>query len=198
MPQGSDSNDRGKKAEHLGFREKRLYVDSRNSEYVDVGPEEARKIRDLLESQEHVASDDVLTMFASSDKIQGANCHKTALYLTGRFTKEQLFAHDNDDPQTAGHEYVEEHSNLFPNLESARSALGRAKFPFRLSFFKEKNGQPFAYHSITILGTSNCDTLVGFEKEGPYADNPFKYIDVVRTMSNYLSRGYSLGIEKKD
>jgi hypothetical protein len=183
-----------------GFSEqmtlRRLYVNSNKSEYLEVDSEIGSKIDELLRSQEDViAGENIEALFSASDKIAGANCHKTALFLTGRYSKEELFAPHNDNPQTAGHDYVEAHSTLYPELEGFQAALASRKFPFRISFFKPKDGKNFAYHSITVLGLTNKNTIVGFEKEGPYADTPFKYINANDTITAYLMRGYTAGLE---
>lgn len=171
----------------------RLFVNEARSEYVDVDPATAEKVEHLLEHN-LTDIDDLEAMFAQGDKIQGANCHKTALYLTGDYSEAQLLASDNDSPETAGHSYIEEHSHIFSDTKQFEDALRRHAFPFRISFFKDKDGKPFAYHSITVIGVSSKGRLVAFEKEGPYADNPFRYTDASSTLSAYLLRGHSVGI----
>lgn len=173
----------------------RLSVNERGDEFVEVEKPIADKIRKLLESQHALASHDVEAFFAAADNIQGANCHKTALYLTGEYTESQLFAEDNDNPETAGHFFVEAHTEVFDSLEEAQTQLQNLHFPFRVSFFKPKDGIDFAYHSITLLGNSNKDRLIGFEKEGPYADNRFRYINALSTIVRYASEGYRIGLE---
>lgn len=180
---------------------KRLFVDADRTEYVDVDPVIGAKVEELLESQEDVVrNDDIAALLETSHEIAGANCHKTALYLTGKYSKEQLFSPDNDNPVTAGHEYVEEHSNLYPNLDAfsaeLRAVVEQGKFPIRVSFFKEKDGKPFAFHSITILAKSNKGTLVAFEKGGPYADTPFRYRNATRAIVRHRDLGYTLALEK--
>jgi hypothetical protein len=175
----------------------RLYVDAKKSEYINVDTALAAKVNDLLDSQTAVVSgDDVEDLLSTSDKIAGANCHKTSLYLTGIISKEELFAPGNDDPVTAGHEHVESHSTLYPRSETLEVSLGRKKFPFRVSFFKKRNGKDFAYHSITVLGLTNKGRVVAFEKEGPYADTPFRYVDGIRAIAGHITTGYTPGLEK--
>lgn len=175
---------------------KRLFVNPDKTEYAEVGPDISRKITDLLKSQEDILSHDLEALLGAADKIQGANCHKTALFLTGKYSQEQLFAHDNDDPETAGHEFIEAHSTLYKDPGELQRMLKSRKFPFRISFFKPKDGKDFAYHSLTVLGLTNAGRLVGFEKGGPYSDNVFKYIDAMREVSSYLMHGYAMGLEK--
>lgn len=179
-------------------REKKVFVDAGKREYIVIDPHMAHKIEELLHHQAAVISgDDVEQLFAASDHIAGGNCHKTSLYLTDKYTEEQLFAPDNDHPTTAGHEYVEEHSKVFADTEAFERALIEREFPFRISFFKQqKDGTYFAYHSITVLGISNKERLVGFEKEGPYADTPFRYIEVNSTIGQFLAAGYVAGLEE--
>lgn len=171
----------------------RLFVNEARDEYIDVDRATAQKVEFLLEHN-LTGVDDLEALFAQGDKIQGANCHKTALYLTGEYSEEQLLASDNDSPETAGHSYIEGHSNIFSDTKQFEDALRRHAFPFRISFFKDKDGKPFAYHSITVVGVSSKGRLVAFEKEGPYADNPFRYTDASSTLSAYLLRGHSVGI----
>jgi hypothetical protein len=177
---------------------KRLFVDADRTEYVDVDPIIGAKAEELLESQEDVVSnDDIAALLETSHEIAGANCHKTALYLTGKYSKEQLFSPDNDNPVTAGHEYIEENSNLFSDFESFAAALqAKKEFPIRISFFKDKDGKPFAFHSITILGKSNKGTLVAFEKGGPYADTPFRYRDATKAILRHQELKYTPALEK--
>lgn len=182
-------------AEKLQF--KRLFVDADRTEYVDVDPVIGAKAEELLESQEDVVSnDDIAALLETSHEIAGANCHKTALYLTGKYSKEQLFSPDNDNPVTAGHEYIEEHSNVYVDFEKFQSALKDKEFPIRVSFFKDRDGKPFAYHSITILGVTNKGTLVAFEKEGPYADTPFRYRNAMKAIAGHVATGYTAALEK--
>jgi hypothetical protein len=173
----------------------RLPINERGDEFIEVEKPLANKINKLLESQQALASHDVEAFFEAADNIQGANCHKTALYLTGEYTESQLFAKDNDNPETAGHFFVEAHTEVFDSLEEAQTHLQNLHFPFRISFFKPKDGIDFAYHSITLLGTSNKDRLIGFEKEGPYADNRFRYINALSTIVRYAGEGYRIGLE---
>jgi len=181
-------------AEDIDFED--LYVDSKHSEYVVVNTETKAQILELLDSQKDVIkNDDIEALFLASEKVAGANCHKTSLFLTNKYSKEQLFSPDNDHPSTAGHEYVESHSKLYPTFSDLSSLVASKIPPFRISFFKDENGKPLADHSITILGNSNKGTLIGFEKKGPYADTLFKYIDATKVIKRYLARGYILGVE---
>jgi hypothetical protein len=173
----------------------RLYVDSKKKEHVEVKGETAEKIQELLQSQEDIASDDIEALLTASDTIAGANCHKTALFLSGDYSKEQLFAPDNDQPETAGHQDIESNSILYPDIEEFQEALAKRTFPYRVSFFKPKDGKPFAYHSITVLGVTNKDVVVAFEKAGPYADTPFRYVNGMDTIMVYLSDGYTPALE---
>lgn len=175
----------------------RIYVDAGKSEYLDADAKITAKIEDLLATQEGIASgNDVEALFAASDAVAGANCHKTALYLTGKYTREQLFEPYNDDPKTAGHEFIEQNSALYGDPEALQAALRNREFPFRVSFFKPKDGKEFAYHSITVLGLSNKGTLVAFEKKGPYADTPFRYVNALNVIMSYLAENYVVGLEK--
>lgn len=173
----------------------RLSIDEKGEEFLDLDIATAQKISYLLESQKDVLSDDVEELLMAGDKIQGANCHKTALFMTGKISRERLFELNNDDPVTAGHAYVEGHSNLYPDIDRFNAALSQKTFPFRVSFFKSKEGKDFAYHSITVLGMSNKKTLVGFEKEGPYADNPFRYINATEVITAHILHKYIPGLE---
>lgn len=172
-----------------------LFVDAKKTEYVRLPQQTADKIEYLLKEQEGVFSGDVYHIFAAGDKIQGANCHKTALFLTGKYSEVDLLAYDNDDPKTAGHEYVERNSMLLRDPNIIASVLEEVEVPFRISFFKEKDGKDFAFHSITVIGMSNKDRLIGFEKEGPYPETPFRYINVMSVISKYLMGGYVIGVE---
>lgn len=173
----------------------RLFVDSRGKESISVDAVTAAKVTELLESQEQVAGDDIEALLSASDEIAGANCHKTALYLTGRYTKEQLFAPDNDQPETAGHQDIEASSVLYPDLEEFQKALAEREFPYRISFFQDKDGKPFAYHSITMLGVTAKGVVVAFEKAGPYADTPFRYVNGLDFLKLYLINGYTPALE---
>jgi hypothetical protein len=166
----------------------RLYV-----EYVDLPSEVGKKIEELIRDQKGVLpGNDIEAMFSASDKIAGANCHKTSLYLTGHLSRDQLFSPDNTDPKTAGHAYVQERSNLYPAFTGFAIALKKRPFPFRVSFFK----QNFPQHSITVLGVSSKGNLIGFEKEDAYADTPFRYINVTKSIGGHLGLGYVPGLEK--
>jgi hypothetical protein len=172
----------------------RLYVDAAKSEYIDIGVELARKIEDLLESQSDVVSgENIEALLSTGDRIAGANCHKTSLYLTDAISREELFAPDNHDPATAGHEYIEAHTKLYPQSDALQEVLRQKKFPFRVSFFKKRNGKDFAYHSITLLKVSNKGRVVAFEKEGPYADTPFRYVDGIKSIAGHIATGYTPG-----
>lgn len=179
-----------------GIREQKLYVDRKRTEYVAVDPAIAVKIDDLLESQEDMASDDIKKMLTTADKIQGANCHKTALFLTGKYSRKQLFSPDNDKPETAGHIDIEADSTIYEDPEAFQTAIRGKQFPFRVSFFKLRNEKMFAYHSIVLLGVTNKGTLVGFEKEAAHADYHFRYIRAMDSIAGYLMNGYSAGLEK--
>lgn len=180
--------------ERLDFR--RLYLTEDQAEYVDAPLYVADKIETLLDSQKNiVAGDDIEQLLLESHQVAGANCHKTALFLTGENTAEQLWAPDNDNPQTAGHEYVERHSKLFPDSDALSRGLTKQTFPYRISFFKRKKNGFFADHSITLIGISNKGTLIGFEKMGPYADTPFKYINAMKSITAYLSNSYIAGLQ---
>lgn len=175
----------------------RLFVNENKDEYLSVNSKLARKINKLLESQLQVQDvQDVAKLFDASDKIAGANCHKTALFLTGKISEEELFSPDNHDPETAGHSYIETHSQIVPDTKDLQEIMLEKELPFRISFFKKKEGKNFAYHSITILGTTSKGTVVAFEKEGPYADTPFKYVDATNVIAQYLMRGFTAGLEK--
>ncbi len=174
----------------------KLYVNQSRDQYVNSDAETAEKIDDLLHSQKDINSDDTHTLLEASDKIQGANCHKTALYLTDKITREDLFEPNNTDPQYAGHEQVEANTELFSSYEEFKNALMRKSFPVRISFFKPKDGKEnYAHHSITILGFSNKKTLIGFEKAGPYSDTPFRYINALKAIHSKKVLGYTPGIE---
>lgn len=183
----------------LSIRERKpdvmgLFVNENKTESVTVNKAIGEKINELLQRQEKVASHDIEILLGGAEDIQGANCHKTALYLMGDISLDDLLHPDNTDPETAGHETVENNSTIYEDHEKLN--LNKKSFPFRVSFFKKKEGKYFAFHSITVLGITNKDRLLGFEKEGPYSDNPFRFIDVKNTLVAYLTKGYVVGLEK--
>lgn len=177
----------------------KLYVNEKGDEYVEVAPETGEKIRMLLESQKDIgAHHDLHALFASADQIAGANCHKTALFLTGRYTKDQLFSPDNDRPETAGHADIEAGSVLYKNLNKFHNALAEKEFPYRVSFFKRnERGEFEPRQSVTVLGLSNKGRVVGFEKGGPYGDTVFRYVNALHSISFHLKRGYAAALEKE-
>jgi len=178
------------------LKKERVYVSENKEQYIDIEPETAGKVETLLKSQEDVRSHDIEAVFKTSDKIQGANCHKTALYLTDQASLDDLFEPNNTDPQYAGHEQVEANTKLFTSYDDFKNALMREKFPIRISFFKPKDGKEnYAHHSITILGFSNKKTLVGFEKAGPYPETPFRFVNALKLISKQKRFGYTPGIE---
>ena len=142
-------------------------------------------------------SDDIRKVLLAGDKIGGANCHKTALFLAGRYSQEQLFSPDNDNPETAGHADIEANSIIYTDPTVFPASLGEKRFPYRVSFFKLRGDKYFAYHSMMVLGVTNKGNVVGFEKAGPYADNPFRYINVAKEITDYLLNGYIAGLEKQ-
>ena len=130
----SEALERQKERLPTSISERRRFVNRARDEYVDMDPVIARKVDYLLRQNIDVRSSSVEHIFALGDKIQGANCHKTAPFLTGEFSESQLFAPDNDNPETAGQSYIEQHSHIFADSEDIEEALTKHTFPFRVSF----------------------------------------------------------------
>jgi hypothetical protein len=182
---------------------RRVFLDSEKTEWMDIDSALLGKMRMLLRMQPDSAAD-IEHFFERADAIQGANCHKTSLFLTGKISLDALFAHTNHDPRTAGHIYVSNEDNTAMVQEdlSIEQKLGwyvvGKKFPLRITFFKkETTGGQSAVHSVTIIGVTNKGHLKGFEKKDAYADHPFQDVDIADILSYYFGKGYLLGVERQ-
>lgn len=179
------------------------------SEYIDIEKSFLAKMQDLLaHNPDH--TDDVHDFFNDAESVAGANCHKTALYLTGKMSREDLFAHTNHDVETAGHVYVaaEQNTTIIPRISNLQDRdateryvknifleFSKKELPFRVTFFtKERNGF-FPQHSVTVFAVSNKGNWYGFEKEDAYSDKPFQDIDMGKILLKQIVNGLYVGIE---
>lgn len=177
------------------------------TEYLDVENELLKKMRDLL-AQNPDTNDHVHDFLADAEAVSGANCHKTAFYLTNKMTREELFAPTNHDIKTAGHIEVASraHTNMLPPLDDDHveryiqqlfAQFARMQLPFRITFFAPHEQGLFPKHSITVFGVTNKNNWHGFEKEDAYADNHFQDVNVENVITWYLTTGHRIGIEKQ-
>jgi len=178
------------------------------NEYVDIQDTLLEQVRDLLKRNPDHA-DHVHDIFEDAESIAGANCHKTALYLTGHITRDELFAHTNHDVSTAGHAYVvsQERTRILPSvstnnertlkvfLKQLYSEFKKRTPPFRITFFSQEKGGVFPQHSITVLAESNRGHWYGFEKKDAYGDHPFQDVLIEEALLRYLVNGHRIGIE---
>ncbi len=182
---------------------KRIYITPDKAEWIDLQSSIYEKISYLLKKQpnEEDKHNDIVNYFNSADAIQGANCHKTALFLTGKIDDKQLFHPDNTDIKKAGHYFVSslENTTLHPEINSFEELAEKLKninYPIRITFFKvSKNQKYMPIHSVTILGITNKGKLLGFHKEDAYADNPFEFINIAELSTVYLTHNHIIGIE---
>ncbi len=185
-------------------RMERLYITKDKQEWVDIDQALLEKMRLLRKMQPDPSQvhGDMHGYLKSAEDVQGANCHKTALFLTGKISKDDLFAHTNHDEETAGHAFVAsvENTNILPQVNTVKdlaSRLAERPLPVRITFFKSQpNAEPFPVHSVTIIGITNEGRLLGFEKEDAYADKPFHDIDVGERLAIFIASGHSVGIGK--
>ena len=49
-----------------------------------------------------------------------------------------------------------------------------------------------------IVGLSSKGRLIGFDKDGSYADNRFRYIDALRVVTEYLLKGHIVAIADEE
>ncbi len=185
-------------------RMERLYITKDKQEWVDIDQALLEKMRLLRKMQPDPSQvhNDIHGYFNSADNIQGANCHKTALYLTGKITEEELFAHTNHDLETAGHVFVasSENTEMLPKettVEGVIKKLKQCTLPVRVTFFAKYGDKILSKHSITIIGVTNKGQFKGFEKEDTYAEDPFQDVDVRTIVSEFLNTGHMVGIEKQ-
>jgi hypothetical protein len=142
---------------------------------------------------------DVTSIFADADRIQGANCHKTALFLAGKIGWNELFDMTNHDVDEAGHVYVYAQTNLLKgqggieeNVRIALRLLLKQTMPQRVSFFQITETGVHVAHSITVTHVSD-GRLRGFDKVDAHADQPFRKIDVQEVIALYVGLGYRVG-----
>jgi hypothetical protein len=144
-------------------------------------------------------------IFTDADKIQGANCHKTALFLTGEIGWNELFDATNHDVDEAGHVHVLEHTNIFRKkgdvdvqMQIVERHIQKRPLPVRLTLFERVNEtQYFPKHSVTITGIVPGGIWNGFEKVDAHANDPFQKVNAYIEVLNYLVEdNHYVGIEK--
>lgn len=154
-------------------------------------PERVGKIiRLVLKLQQKIDNDPLVQLDDNTTRsIKFANCHKTALFLTGDLDIEQLKTGKLDNPRTSGHgqiknEILEGKGDTFMFIDDLVEYIGDKSFRVTILLNKD-NHRLIPTHTFLILGKSNQGKTICFEKVGPQLTQGFKLRELDHVVQSY-------------